>query len=184
MQMFGQFPKRDLRLCNCTFARYQILTSQYGVFFVSLLTTHPSNSTCLRHWVITIRDILASGFFFYDQQLKLRSNFLRLLQYGIFTTFKSDNRITKLSSVQFSRSVVSDSVTPWITECQAFLSITNSWSSLRLTSMKSVMPSSHLILCHPLLLLPPIPPSIRVQSYIITKYLHFVMIYLGHTWMV
>ena len=65
MQTCGQFPKRDLRLCNCTFARYQILTSQYGVFFISLLTTHPSNSTCLRHWVITIRDILASGLFFF-----------------------------------------------------------------------------------------------------------------------
>ena len=44
------------------------------------------------------------------------------------------------------------------------MSITNSWSSLRLMSIKSVMPSSHLILCHPLLLLPPIPPSIRVFS--------------------
>ena len=44
------------------------------------------------------------------------------------------------------------------------LSINNSWSSLRLTSIKSVMPSSHLILCRPLLLLPPIPPSIRVLS--------------------
>ena len=47
---------------------------------------------------------------------------------------------------------------------QASLSITNSWSSLKLTSIESVMPSSHLILCHPLLLLPPIPPSIRVFS--------------------
>ena len=55
-------------------------------------------------------------------------------------------------------------VTPWITACQASLSITNSQSSLRLTSIKSVIPSSHLILCHPLLLLPPIPPSIRVFS--------------------
>ena len=54
--------------------------------------------------------------------------------------------------------------TPWITARQASLSITNSQSSLRLTSIKSVMPSSHLILCHPLLLLPPIPPSIRVFS--------------------
>ena len=45
--------------------------------------------------------------------------------------------------------------TPWIAACQASLSITNSWSSLRLTSIKSVMPSSHLILCRPLLLLPP-----------------------------
>ena len=66
------------------------------------------------------------------------------------------------SSVQFSRSVVSDSATPWIAACQAFLSITNSRSSLRLTSIDSVMPSSHLILCRPLLLLIPIPPSIRV----------------------
>ena len=47
---------------------------------------------------------------------------------------------------------------------QASLSITNFRSSLRLTSIKSVMPSSHLILCRPLLLLPPIPPSIRVFS--------------------
>ena len=55
-------------------------------------------------------------------------------------------------------------VTPWITACQASLSITNSQSSLKLTSIESVMPSSHLILCSPLLLLPPIPPSIRVFS--------------------
>ena len=53
--------------------------------------------------------------------------------------------------------------TPWIAARQASLSITNSQSSLRLTS-ESVMPSSHLILCHPLLLLPPVPPSIRVFS--------------------
>ena len=66
------------------------------------------------------------------------------------------------SSVQFSRSVVSDSATPWIAARQASLSITKSQSSCRLTSIKSVMPSSHLILCRPLLLLPPIPPSIRV----------------------
>ena len=70
----------------------------------------------------------------------------------------------QFSSVQFSRSVVSNSVTSWITACQASLSITNSQSSLRLTSIESVMQSSHLILCHPLLLLPPIPPSIRVFS--------------------
>ena len=54
--------------------------------------------------------------------------------------------------------------TPWIAALQASLSITNSRSSLRLTSIESVMPSSHLILCRPLLLLPPIPPSIRVFS--------------------
>ena len=54
--------------------------------------------------------------------------------------------------------------TTWIAAHQASLSITNSRSSLRLISIESVMPSSHLILYHPLLLLPPIPPSIRVFS--------------------
>ena len=67
-----------------------------------------------------------------------------------------------LSSVQFSCSVVSNFLQPheW-QHAQASLSITNSQSSLKLTSIESVMPSSHLILCHPFLLLPPIPPSIR-----------------------
>ena len=60
------------------------------------------------------------------------------------------------SSVQ-SLSRVPLFVTPWIAARQASLSITNSWSSLRLTSIKSVMPSSHLILCRPLFLLPPNP---------------------------
>ena len=54
--------------------------------------------------------------------------------------------------------------TPWIAAHQASLSITNSQSSLKLTSIELVMPSSHLILCRPLLLLPSIPPSIRVFS--------------------
>ena len=68
-----------------------------------------------------------------------------------------------LSSVQ-SLSRVRLFETPWIAARQASLSITNSRSSLRLTSIQSVMPSSHLILCHPLFLLPPILPSIRVFS--------------------
>ena len=54
--------------------------------------------------------------------------------------------------------------TPWITACQASLSITNTRISLRLTSIESVMPSSPLILCHPLFFQPPVPPSIRVFS--------------------
>ena len=54
--------------------------------------------------------------------------------------------------------------TPWIAARQASLSITNSQNLLKLMSIESVMPSSHLILCRPLLLLPPIPPSIRVFS--------------------
>ena len=68
-----------------------------------------------------------------------------------------------VSSVQ-SLSCVQLFLTPWTVVCQASLSITNSRSSLRLTSIELVMPSSHLILCRPLLLLPPIPPSIRVFS--------------------
>ena len=55
-------------------------------------------------------------------------------------------------------------VTPWIAARQASLSTTNSLSSLKLTSIKSVMPSNHLILCHPLLILPSIFPSMRVLS--------------------
>ena len=87
-----------------------------------------------------------------------------------YRDLNSDNRSVadylchlQFSSVQ-SLSRVRLFATPWIAARQASLSITNSWSSLRLTSIESVMPSSHLILCRPLLLLPPIPPSIRVLS--------------------
>ena len=70
-----------------------------------------------------------------------------------------------LSSVsQFSRSVMYDSATPWTAARQASLSITSSQSLLKLMSIKSVMPSNHLALCHPLLLLPSIFPSIKVSS--------------------
>ena len=67
-------------------------------------------------------------------------------------------------SIQFSHSVVSDSGIPWTAACQASLSITNSWILLKLMSTESVMPSNHLILCHPLLLLPSIFPRFRVFS--------------------
>ena len=69
-----------------------------------------------------------------------------------------------ISSVHFSHSVGSNSATPWTTACQASLSITSSQSLLKLMSIKSVMPSNHLILCHPLLLLTSIFPSITVFS--------------------
>ena len=78
--------------------------------------------------------------------------------------FASTSHLCVFQSFQFSRSVVSNSATPWIAACQASLSITNSLSLLKLMSIKSVMPSNHLILCHPLLLLPSIFPSIRVFS--------------------
>ena len=66
--------------------------------------------------------------------------------------------------VQFSLSVMSDSATPWTAARQASLSITSSQSLLKLMSIESMMPSNHLILCHPLLLPPSICPSIRVFS--------------------
>ena len=81
------------------------------------------------------------------------------------STLRSHSRITITFSVQFSSlSRVPLFVTPWITARQASLSITNSRSLLKLMSIESVMPSKHLILCSPLLLLPPIIPSIRVFS--------------------
>ena len=80
----------------------------------------------------------------------------------------SHQRSPMVPSVQFSSgqplSRVQLFATPWITANQASLSITNSGSSLKLMSIGSVMPSSHLILCCSLLLLSPIPPSIRVFS--------------------
>ena len=79
------------------------------------------------------------------------------MEYRIILLKDSVSTVQSLSCVRLF-------VTPWIAACQDSLSITNSRSSLRLTSIKSVMPSSHLIFCRPLLLLPPIPPSIRVFS--------------------
>ena len=77
-----------------------------------------------------------------------------LCSQGIYNHFQS---VQSLSRVRLF-------ATPWIAARQASLSITNSQSSLRLMSIESVMPSNHLILCRPLLLLPLIPPSIRVFS--------------------
>ena len=86
------------------------------------------------------------------------SNFAALKQ-PVFHWFK----YLQFSSLQ-SLNCVRLFATPWTAARQASLSITNSQSLLKLMSIKSVMPSSHLILCHPLLFLPPIPPIIRVFS--------------------
>ena len=74
---------------------------------------------------------------------------------------KGAQLVKNLPAIQFSLSVMSDSLQPQTVACQASLSITNSWSLLKLMSIESVMPSNHLILCHPLRLLPSIFPSIR-----------------------
>ena len=81
---------------------------------------------------------------------------------GFWNVLNLQNGLVQFSSVQ-SLSSVWLFVTPWITARQASLSITNSRSLCKLMSIKLVMQSSHLILCHPLLL-PPTPPSIRVFS--------------------
>ena len=88
------------------------------------------------------------------------------LLFFVPTELTLGNIFWKRKKIQFS-SVAQSCPTlcdPWIAARQASLSITNSRSLLKLTSIESVMPSSHLILCCPLLLLPPIPPSIRVFS--------------------
>ena len=84
-------------------------------------------------------------------------SFISALIFMIYFLLLTFSSVQSLSRVQLF-------VSPWIAARQASLSITNSRSSLKLTSIKSVMPSSHLILCRPLLLLLPIPPSIRVIS--------------------
>ena len=111
-----------------------------------------------------INDVL----FWYSHGLrKIRVGFLLPIMIktvaSYFTWYlKIDCSTLTFSSVQFSRSVVSPA--PWTAAPQASLSITNSRSLLKLMSIELVMPSNHLILCHPLLLLPSIFPSIRVFS--------------------
>ena len=99
------------------------------------------------NWLQTVRNLRCDFFFF----LIKRYNSVSLEGKG--------KGMHQFSSVR-SLSRVWLFATLWIAAHQASLSITNSWSSLRLTSIESVMPSSHLTLCRPLLL-PPIPPSIR-----------------------
>ena len=84
--------------------------------------------------------------------------------YWLVKIWKYCSRVSDQIRSDQSLSHIQFFATPWIAARQASLSITNSRSSLRLRSTELVMPSSHLILCHPLLLLPPIPPSIRAFS--------------------
>ena len=94
---------------------------------------------------------------------KLPSRITNLLQTLGLLNIQTHFPQLYIQSVQ-SLSLVWLFVTQWIAAHQASLSITNSHSLLKLMSIESVMPSNHLILCRPLLLLPPIPPSIRVFS--------------------
>ena len=110
--------------------------------------------TCLK-WLNTIHFFLTSS--------EIDFLLINMYYFHILLIINSTGMNIQFSSVQ-SLSHVQLFVTPWIAARQASLSITYSQSSLKLMSMESVMPSSHLILCYPLLLLTPIPPSIRVFS--------------------
>ena len=97
--------------------------------------------------------------------------FPTILKSSLFSTFLPKFVFLMISTLMGVRSFIVQSLsciwlfaTPWTAACQASLSISNSWSLLKLMSVKLVMPSNHLILCCPLLLLPSIFPSIRVFS--------------------
>ena len=94
--------------------------------------------------------------------LCLLEEFLPINFSHFYPNLASISQSTWSGTVQFSHSVISDFTTPWAAACQAYLSITNSRSMLKVMSIELVMPSNHLVLCHPLLLLPSIFPSIRV----------------------
>ena len=93
----------------------------------------------------------------YFRQLIKNLHFLDLVMFVVYVCTLLFSSVQLLSHVRLF-------ATPWIAARQASLSNTNSLISLKLMAIESVMPSSHLILCHPLFLLPPIPPSIRVFS--------------------
>ena len=97
-------------------------------------------------------------------QLRWRSNHASLSPAYLLKFPSFPSSLPPSSSVQFSHSVVSNSLRPYGLQHTSFPSITNSQSLLKLMAIKSVMPSNHLILCHPLLFLPSIFPSIRVIS--------------------
>ena len=105
-----------------------------------------------------LMDIASIVFLLFQTWSILGANTRQVLEKSV-----GERRAMPFSSVQLL-SRVRLLVTPWIAARQASLSVTNSRSSLKFMSMESVMPFSHFILCRPLLLLPPIPPSIRVFS--------------------
>ena len=119
----------------------------------------------LYHWEALNTDYVISKAFFFLSVPRLQRLFKPLLR-TLMYLFKEEGAylVVLICSVQFSDSVVSNSVTPWTTACQVSLSITSSRSLLKLVSFESVMPSKHLILCLPLFLLPSVFPSIRVFS--------------------
>ena len=114
-------------------------------------------------WYIWLYRKVSVCMYKHKQSQKEKWHMGEILFFQLTLNMKSQLQIHQFSSVQLL-SRVQLFATPWIAAHQASLSITNSRSLLKLVSIESVMPSSHLILCRPLLLLPPILPSIRVFS--------------------
>ena len=143
-------------MCTCldlyVFLEYCIATN--FLFRTAFVASH-------KFWTIVLSFSFVSRYF---------KNFSSLISFcsGYLFDYLISLMQWLFSSILFQFSLVAQScltfATPWIAARQASPSITNSWCSLRLTSIESMMPSSHVILRCPLLLLPQIPPSIRVFS--------------------
>ena len=125
-----------------------------SIFSSSTISAIRVVSSPYLRWLIFVPAILIPACDSFSLEFHLMHSAYKLNKHGGNIQFSS---VQLLSLVQLF-------VTPWISASQASLSITNSWSLPKLMPIELVMPSSHLILCLPLLLLPPIPPSIRVSS--------------------
>ena len=124
---------------------------QHGWASLSFTISGGCSNTCPLSW--WCHPIISSSVIFFSSLLQ---SFPTSGSFPMRQLFASGGqRIQLLSHVQLF-------VTPWTTALQASLSITNAWGLLKLISIELVMPSNHLTLCHPLLLLPSIFPSIRV----------------------
>ena len=132
----------------------------HRICILNLATVLPTVSMWFLVTIFCLPSIQATSFVppQYHHFILSRKDYYSIIFYSWFLM----NSIQSVS--QFSRLVVSNSANPWTAAHQASLSITNSRSLLKLMSIELVMPSNHLILCRPLLLLPQIPPRIRVFS--------------------
>ena len=154
-------PSAHKFLCAVTFCIHTVfgpIFTSFDIFHIALDSlSQPNSARKLEH-----NGVLEKLSLLLTPIKTILQNFPSLV-FLQFVFFIAGLHWTSVQSVQ-SLSRVQLFVTPWIAAHQASLSVTNSWSSLKFMSIKSVMPFSHLIHCHPLLLLPLIPPSIRVFS--------------------
>ena len=146
----------------CMYILLHIFLALCTIFLMQDLSLWPMDSpaVALAQW-LWYTGCFSSACAILVSQLGIKLTFPKLQ--GGFSTIGPPGKSSDIQKVQLL-SRVHLFVTPWTTARQAFLSITNSWSLLKLISIESVTPSNHLILCRPLLLLPSVFPSIRVFS--------------------